>query len=172
MIKLFDLQNGVIIPTEHCYTNKSLKNIMDNYPEDYPKIYTYLFYMYCPDDTINCYFNIEEYKKEDTILKEIGAKFCTDDRLIYEAKEFCKLMYWTATAKAFFFIKKMIEDIAEYMQDTCIRDGKDGNVKDKIAFAEKYKTLRKEYNEAYKELAEENGKARGNKHVSYDQRRN
>jgi hypothetical protein len=42
--KLFDVQNGVVIPSEHCYTLKSLKDIMDNYPDDYLKIYLYLFY--------------------------------------------------------------------------------------------------------------------------------
>ena len=28
--RLFDVQNGVVIPTEHCYTLKALKDIMDN----------------------------------------------------------------------------------------------------------------------------------------------
>ena len=33
--RLFDVQNGVVVPTEHCYTLKALKDVMDNYPEDY-----------------------------------------------------------------------------------------------------------------------------------------
>ena len=35
--KLFDIQNGKVVPTEHCYTLKSLKDIMDNYPDDHLK---------------------------------------------------------------------------------------------------------------------------------------
>ena len=35
IIKLFDIQNGKVIPTEHCYTLKTLKNIMDKYSEDF-----------------------------------------------------------------------------------------------------------------------------------------
>ena len=31
LTKLFDVQNGTVIPTEHCYTLKALKDIMDNY---------------------------------------------------------------------------------------------------------------------------------------------
>jgi hypothetical protein len=27
--KLFDVQNGKVIPTEHCYTLKALKDVMD-----------------------------------------------------------------------------------------------------------------------------------------------
>ena len=37
--KLFDIQNGKVVPTEHCYALKSLKDVMDNYPDDYLKIY-------------------------------------------------------------------------------------------------------------------------------------
>ena len=44
IVKLFEIQNNVVIPTEHCYTLKALKDIMDDYPEDYLKIYQYLFY--------------------------------------------------------------------------------------------------------------------------------
>jgi hypothetical protein len=40
--RLFDVQNGVVVPTEHCYTLKALKDVMDNYPEDHLKIYLYL----------------------------------------------------------------------------------------------------------------------------------
>ena len=43
MIRLFDLQNGQVIPTEHCYTIGYLKDIMDEYPDDYISIYAFLF---------------------------------------------------------------------------------------------------------------------------------
>ena len=48
IIKLFDIQNSKVVPTEHCYTIKSLKNIMDKYPDDHILIYQYIFYMTCP----------------------------------------------------------------------------------------------------------------------------
>jgi hypothetical protein len=35
LVKLFDIQNGKVIPSEHCYTLKSLKAIMDKYPDTY-----------------------------------------------------------------------------------------------------------------------------------------
>ena len=37
-IRLFDIQNDVVIPSEHCYIIKSLKDVMDSYPETYIKI--------------------------------------------------------------------------------------------------------------------------------------
>ena len=60
IVKLFDIQNHKVIPTEHCYTLSTLKNIMDKYPEQYLKIYEYLFYMTCPNPDLNPFFYIIE----------------------------------------------------------------------------------------------------------------
>lgn len=171
MIKIFEIVNGVVIPTEHCYINKSLKNVIDNYPDDYIKIFAYLFYMYCPNDDINPFFNIESYQKEDLIMKQLDANFCTDDKIIFEAKEFVKELYITPIARTFDYIRNMIDNLGCYIKDVSLRDGKDGNIKDLLAAAEKFNKLRKEYDEIYKEMKEEQGRARGGKHISYDQRR-
>ena len=42
--KLFDIQGGKLVPTEHCYTINWLKDIMDEYKEEYEylKVYMYL----------------------------------------------------------------------------------------------------------------------------------
>ena len=87
--KLFDVQNGVVIPSEHCYTLKSLKDIMDNYPDDYLKIYLYLFYMTCPNPDLNPFFNVPHMDKEDMILNEIQAEFSIEDDDIVVALRAC-----------------------------------------------------------------------------------
>ena len=43
LVKLFDVQNGKVIPSEHCYSIKTLKSIMDKYPDTYICLFTYLF---------------------------------------------------------------------------------------------------------------------------------
>ena len=43
LVKLFDIQNGKVVPSEHCYTLKSLKTIMDKYPDTYLSVYLYIF---------------------------------------------------------------------------------------------------------------------------------
>ena len=53
LIKLFDVQNRTVVPTEHCFTLKALKDVMDEYPDEYLKIYQYLFYMTCPNPDMN-----------------------------------------------------------------------------------------------------------------------
>ena len=79
IVKLFDIQNGKVIPTEHCYTLKALKVVMDNYPDDYLKIYQYLFYMTCPNPDMNPFFHTPDIDKEHIILNEIGGEFSPED---------------------------------------------------------------------------------------------
>ena len=66
---------------------------MDDHPEDYLKIYQYIFYMTCPNPDINPFFNISEMDKEEIILNEINAEFSTDDDSILAALKFCKDLY-------------------------------------------------------------------------------
>ena len=84
LTKLFDVQNGIVIPTEHCYTLKALKDVMDAYPEDYLKIYLYLFYMCCPNPDLNPFFFTPDMDKENLIVDQIGADFSIeDDTILY-----------------------------------------------------------------------------------------
>ena len=43
LIRLFDIENDTVIPTEHCYTLKALKHIMEKFPDHYLKIYQYFY---------------------------------------------------------------------------------------------------------------------------------
>ena len=79
--KLFDIQNEKVIPTEHCYTLNFLKDIMDEYPNTHMSIYTYLFYMTCPNPDMNPFFHLPEGDKEDIIIAYDGLN--TLPRQIY-----------------------------------------------------------------------------------------
>ena len=76
MVKLFDIHNGKIVPSEHCYTLKALKDIMEVYPEDYVNVYAYLFYMSCPNPDLNPFFDVQENDKEEYLfsLSKISQK--------------------------------------------------------------------------------------------------
>jgi len=45
LVRLFDVQNSKVIPTEHCYALPFLKAIMTEYPDTYLQVYQYIFYM-------------------------------------------------------------------------------------------------------------------------------
>jgi hypothetical protein len=167
--KLFDVQNGVVIPSEHCYTLKSLKDIMDNYPQDHLKIYLYLFYMTCPNPDLNPFFNVPHMDKEDIILNEIVATFSTEDDDIVTALRFCQRMYETPTSRAYEGMQKALDRISRYLSTTQITDGKDGNIAQIRAIAKDFDAIRQSFKGVYKDLQEEQqSKVRGGQGLAYD----
>ena len=170
MIRLFDIQNGQVIPSEHCYTLAFLKDIMDNFPDDCNKIYTYLFYMTCPNPDLNPFFHFPDEEKEEIILQEIGAEFSTDEDMIVRALKLCEIMYQTETSRAYYGIKKALDNIARYMSSTQITDGRDGNIAQIGRIAKDFDAIRQSYKGVYKDLMEEQqSSVRGGQNLAYDQ---
>lgn len=167
---LFELMNGVVVPSVHCETLKTLHNIKRNHPEDFLKIYQYYFYMCCPDPDINPYFHSPEYEKEDLILSEIEAEFSIDEEDIATGLEWTRDMYSTETSRAYEGIKVALDNIAKYMKDTAISDGKEGNIGQIRAMAKDYDAIRQSFKNTFRDLKEEQtSKVRGNKDLGYDQ---
>jgi hypothetical protein len=170
LVKLFDIQNGVIVPTEHCYTLKTLKNIMDEHPDDYLQIYLYLFYMTYPNPELNPFFNSPTEDKESIILDEIKANFSTEDDLVIEGLELCNKLYSTPTSRAYNGIKIMLDKLGTYMATTEITHGRDGSVNSLVSAAAKYDSIRQSFKGAYKDLQDElSSKNRGGISTAYDQ---
>jgi len=171
MIKLFDLQNGKIIPTEHCYTLGFLKDIMDAYPENFLSVYTYLFYMTCPNPDINPYFNMPADDKEQIILQDIRAEFSTEDELILVALRKCNTLYETPTVRAYRGISSMLDRLGIYMEITPISHGRDGNITALVSAAKNFDGIRNSFKGAYKDLLEEQQtRTRGGGELAYDQK--
>ncbi len=172
MVRLFDIQNEKIVPTEHCYTIKFLKDIMDEYNknDEYLKIYSYLFYMTCLNPDLHPYFNMIENEKEDIILEDVDAEFSTEDPLIRLALDKCEKLYETPTSRAYMGIKKSLDNIATYMANTQITDGRDGNISQIRAVAKDFDAIRQSFKGAFKDLKDEQqSTVRGGKGLAYDQ---
>jgi hypothetical protein len=170
MIRLFDVQNGVVVPTEHCYTLPTLHGIMKHYPDEFMKIYAYLFYMSCPSPEINPFFDLPEQDKEEIIMREIDADFSLEDLEIIKALAFCRKLYETPTMRAYMGIKTMLDRLATYMGNTPIEHGRDGNINSLVNAAAKFEAIRASFKGAYKDLQEEQkGHTRGGTQLSYDQ---
>jgi len=170
MIKLFDLQNGQVIPTEHCYTIGYLKDIMDEYPEDYISIYAFLFYMTCPNEDLNPYFNIKEEDKESVILQDIRANFTTEDPLVLTALTNIKQLFETPTSRAHAGIKIALDNMANVMANTKFTFGRDGSASALLKIAEKFDSVRQSYKGVYKDLQDEQQtRTRGGGSLAYDQ---
>jgi hypothetical protein len=170
IVKLFDIQNGKVIPTEHCYTLKALKMVMDNYPDNYIKIYQYLFYMTCPNPDLNPFFYTPEVDKEPLILEQIDADFSTEDTDVFIALQFCQRMFETPTYRAYKGMASMLDRLARYMETTTITAGRDGNINSLVAAAKNFDQIRASFKGVYKDLQEEqSSRVRGGIGMAYDQ---
>lgn len=154
-IKLFDIENKQVIPTAHCYNITWLKAIMDNYPQDYIKIFSYLQYMcsWNPDD--NPYLAVKEEEREQAILQDIEAEFSTEDDLIQNALENCNKLFELPAYRAWRALKLALANLQEFAEKNKITTGKDGNGTFIMSLIEKLPGLNKSFNEAYKTYMEE-----------------
>jgi len=170
IIRLFDIQNGKVIPTEHCYALKFLKELMDEYPDTYMSVYQYLFYMSCPNPDLNPFFNLPEHEKEDIIIEEIGLEESTEDAKIRYSLEMARKLYETPTYRAYVGIKSMLDRLARYMETTAIEHGRDGNINSMVNAAAKFEQIRNSYKGAFSDMKEEQeSSVRGGAGLAYDQ---
>jgi hypothetical protein len=169
MIRLFDIQNGNVVPTEHCYILSSLKAVMDEYGDQAMKVYAYVFYMTCPNPDLNPFFDVPETDKEDIILKEVDADFSTDDDVVIDALKFCEKLYQTPTYRAYMGLKSMLDRLAKYMETTEIEHGRDGNITALVNAAAKFEAIRQSFKGTMKDLQEEQSHVRGGQSLAYDQ---
>tara|TARA_Y100001937_G_scaffold128574_1_gene205957 strand:- start:2533 stop:3051 length:519 start_codon:yes stop_codon:yes gene_type:complete len=170
IVRLFDIQNGKVVPTEHCYTIKFLKDIMETYPDTYLQVYQYLFYMSCPNPDLNPFFNLPEHEKEDIIIEEIELEESTEDSKIRYSLDMCKKLYETPTYRAYVGIKSMLDRLAKYMETTQIEHGRDGNINSMVNAAAKFEQIRQSYKGAFTDMkSEQESSVRGGQGLAYDQ---
>ncbi len=169
IIPLFDFQNETIVPTLACHSIPQLKVIMDLFPNEYLEIYKYIFWMTCPDATLNVYYNRPEDTREQEIINDLKPTFYPEDMKIQEAIAKCKQMYETPTLRACIGSKKAYDRVAEYLANTEITEGKDGTANIIKDYMKSLKDFRETYTFMEKALQEEQVKIRGDGFRRYDQ---
>jgi hypothetical protein len=170
IIRLFDVQNGKAIPTEHCYILDSLKAVMESYPETYMSVYQYIFYMTCPNPDMNPFFNVPESEKEELIIEAVLLEESPEDEVILRAIATCNKLYETPTYRAYRGIKSMLDRLAKYMETTAIEHGRDGNINSLINAAAKFEQIRASYKGTLNDMKQEQeSHVRGGQGLAYDQ---
>jgi len=170
MVRLFDIQNGQVVPSEHCYTLSSLKRIMDEYGEEAVKVYAYLFYMTCPNPDLNPFFDMPEQDKEELILAEVDGDFSGEDESVIVALKVCQKMYETPTYRAYNGIKIALDNMATFMATEKPTSGRDGSATALLRIAERFDAVRQSFKGVYRDLQEEQqSSVRGGQRLAYDQ---
>ena len=170
MVKIFDIANGVVVPSEHCYTLKDLKAIMENFPDNHIDVYSYIFYMTCPNPELNPFFDVVEHEREELVMRQLNPTFTAEDAVIGRAIKLCQKLYETPTLRSYMGIKKMLDRLATYMETAPIESGRDGNITALVNTAAKFEDIRQSFKGAYKDLLEEQqSTVRGGQNLAYDQ---
>lgn len=169
MIKLFEIEDKVVKPTEHCHTISWLRKIQEKFPENALKIYAYVFYMACPSEE-NPFFNIQRELREDIVIRDLEIDFSLEEDEILDALEKAYKMYETPTVRAYNAITVMLDNLAEYMETTSVTAGRDGNINSLLRIAKEFDSIRQSYKGVAKDLAaEQESHVRGGQELGYDQ---
>jgi hypothetical protein len=169
MIRLFEIENKIIKPTEHCYTITWLKKIMETFPDNYIDVYAYIFYMAYPGQE-NPYYNLVFDLKEQTILADLKTTIDTEHDDILEAVEKAKVLYETVTVRAYKGITTMLDNLTTYLETALVTDGRDGNINSLLRVAKEFDSIRQSYKGVAKDLeAEQQSSVRGGQQLGYDQ---
>lgn len=169
MIKLFEVENNVVKPTEHCDMIKWLRVIKEKWPENALKIYGYVFYMACPSEE-NPYFNHPRDIREEIVIQDLDIDFSLEEDEIIEAVEKAYKMYETPTVRAYNAITVMLDNLSEYMETTKVTAGRDGNINSLLRIAKEFDAIRQSYKGVAKDLAaEQESHVRGGQDLGYDQ---
>lgn len=169
MIKLLEIENNVVKPTEHCQTIKWLKVIRETFPTNYIDVYAYIFYMACPSQE-NPYYNLPFDLREPTILEDLSSEIDTEADEIIEAVEKAQVLYETPTVRAYKGITTMLDNLTDYLETTKITAGRDGNINSLLRIAKEFDAIRQSYKGIAKDLeAEQETSVRGGQQLGYDQ---
>lgn len=173
MVGLFEVQEGKLTLNEICYTSKTLKEVMKVFKkkENYMKVYLVLFYMTCPDNKRNPYWQLREHEKEEVILKECEVDFSLDEPIYHEAIEYCNKLYSTPTRRIYLAHKKGMDKVATYIEDTAIKQGEEGNEDTYLDYMMKTAKINEEFKKLERVHEEEVSAAlRGGASLAYDQK--
>ena len=170
MIQIFDIQEQRVVPSVACHLIPELADIVTVFPDEYLKVYQYIFGMTCTDAT-NWYRNLPEIEREDVIIADISPfEFSVEDTTIQRAIERCNQLYETPTLRLAKSAKKMVDDIANFLATTEITTGsKDGNAMDIDRFMKSMLNYQQLCKTLEGEVEKEQSIARGKIRRAYDQ---
>ena len=123
MIRIFDVEDGIVKPNENCILIPEFKAIMDKYTDPIPAL-AYIYYMCAPDSP---YANLEEDEKGETISDDVGGDFSLEDDEIEKAMEKYKKLAWSRTQRLHRAAGINLDRMAKYLEETQISEGRDGS---------------------------------------------
>lgn len=169
---LFDIENGVVTPTEHCYTIAAYKNVIDEFGPNAGKVFAFCHYMCSLNEKTNPFALLPEAEKEEVITRQIlTPDIDTANPIIVEAWELTRQVYETTTYRLYQGFKVSQDKLGKFLREAEWSTGKEGSTQQLIAAQKAYPDLRAAFKQAYREYQEEQGnnQARGGADLAYDE---
>jgi len=164
MVRIFDIVNKRVIYSPEILLIPELKAVVDEYEDPIPAL-SYLNFLLNPESP---YLKYPEDEKEEFLYKEYPGEYHPQDLVIISAKEKLEEMWLSPTMRYFKQVKKALEKLGFYLENTEITEGRDGNlaqyrqaIKDAGSTIQQFKQLEKA-------VEEENLRYKGNAKAAYD----
>lgn len=136
---------------------KAFKDYLEANKDKLPIAYKYVLYLhykYYPIPNDNPFYNIAEYKKDSTILKQIGL----DEKALKGLKhkeqieEIVIDIYTTPMIRLLNSYKKTIDKISKYLDEAVIDDK---NIKNISSYLKEFDNIREIYKKTIKDVEQE-----------------
>jgi hypothetical protein len=170
--KLFDMVGDVILPNEHCKIIMPIKNCLDKYFKQYPKILPFLHYMCSLNKEDNPYADVDLEMRQEQIIYDLHlGEIDFEDPIIRKALICVEEKYSTTFYKMYKGLKVMCDKIGDKLASTEIDLDKDGNSTAILKLMGDYEKYRKSFKQAYKDFEEEQSQVnvRGGGKLAFDE---
>lgn len=158
MIKLFEVRETGIFPTEHCYTNTYLKGIIEEYGDNAGKVFAFMHYMKSANPTENPYFNVPDLQKREVIQHSVCPELDLDNDLVDYCLEIVEKLYETTFSRMYKASKRIMDELSYELSFVKLSiDAHDGNSGELLKAYKLYNDLKAGYKDAYNDMMAEMG---------------
>lgn len=164
-MKIFDVENNKVILTPACLLIPEFAVLVKKFENPIPAL-SYVEFMKNPESP---YAGVPELDKSETIARDVGVDFSLDDVDIDNALEKAEELYLTPTRRFYFQAKKGLENLGEYLANTTISGGRDGNDSAVSQMLKSVGKITTEFQQLEKIYKEEVATLRGTQQASYDE---
>lgn len=164
-IKVFDLNEGVVVINPNCLLIPELKAIYDQYDDPIPAF----CFVHFTCDPFGPYANLSDSQKEEVILDDYPGEYTLEDECMFKAVEKIKTLYETPSMELRRNARVGLKTLGDYLAKASIRDeDKGGNLG---TFNTALKSIAK-INQEFRTLdrdVEEEFRIRGGGQIGYDE---
>ena len=161
-MKLFDIENDVVIVNDNVLLIKQFKAVNDKYGI---KGLAYIRYMVDPESPFD---NIELFRKADVILEDLELEIDNDCFVIQDGMDKMTELYSTHINRLYESAAIAMDNLSLYLRDAVIEGGREGNFTEIKGALKDLNNIRKSFEET-KKARENERKTRGGKKLAYDQ---